>query len=256
MLLTLAMQSLDSLINKGDQDVQGVPLLSSEQFDLRGVMIDATHLSGWSFDTYDEFRNNADKANAPCLLVRDNTPMDLSEGNHDLSRERISRLSVAANRLGCNAVAITPIFPEDDQVVQFMTAQLREAMQGVEKLELNLLLQPAEGKTSDPDLHIDIIKQIGGFRIGALPTFSAASATGDGLAALQKLAPYAGGIVADFPTGRGKKAVDLVDGLAAIQSVGYSNTISLNYIGKGNPLTELRKASNKMHAFLNDGNEK
>ena len=250
MLLTLAMQSLNDLIDEGDHDIQDIPSLSSGQFDLRGVMIDAHHLSGWSLETYDIFRNNADKANAPCLLVRDNPPMDLSNGNHELSRERIQRLSVAANRLGCNAVAITPIFPEDDQALQFVTDQLREAMQGVEKLELNLLLQPTEGKSSDPDQHIDIIKQIGGFRIGALPTFSAASATGDGINALQKLAPYAGGIVADFPTGRGKKAIDLVDGLAAIQDVGYSNTISLNYIGKGNPMIEIRKAAKKMHAFL------
>ena len=253
MLLTLAMQSLNGLIEGGDQDIQEIPNLSAGQLDLRGVLIDASHLSGWSFDAYDLFRNNADKAKAPCLLVRDNTPMDLTEGHEQESRERIQRLSVAANRLGCNAVAITPVFPDDENAVKFISLQLREAMQGVERLELNLLLQPTEGLTSDPDQQIEIIKQIGGFRIGALPTFSSASATGDGINALQKLAPYAGGIVADFPTGRGKKAIDLVKGLRAIQDVGYVNTVSLNYIGKGNPIQELNKASKKMHKFLEGG---
>ena len=251
LLLTLAIQSLNPLIESGSQDILEVPNLVSEKLNLRGVMIDAKHLSGWGQDSYDCFRNNGDKAKSPCLLVRDNTFMDLI-GAQEASRERIQRLSVAANRLGCNAISITPTFPSDKNTHDHIVGQLREAMVDVERLELNLLLQPCEGLSSDPDELIEIIKQIGGFRIGALPTFSAASATGDGLEALRKLAPYAGGIVADFPTGRGKKNIDPVEGLKAVREVGYSNTVAINYLGKGNALKEIDKVPKKMWKYLED----
>jgi len=251
LLLTLAIQSLNPLIDNGSQDILEVPRVASDTIDLRGVMIDAKHLSGWGQESYDSFRNNGDKAKSPCLLVRDNTSMDLI-GSQEASRERIQRLSVAANRLGCNAVSITPVFPSEKDAVNTIIEQLREAMAGVERLELNLLLQPCEGLSSDPDELIEIIKQIGGFRIGALPTFSAAAATGTGLEALRKLAPYAGGIVADFPTGRGKKSIDPVEGLRAVREVGYSNTVALNYLGKGDALKEISKVTKKMRKYLEE----
>lgn len=248
-LLTLAIQSLNPLIEDGSQNVLDIPKITSEKLDLRGVMIDAKHLAGWTMESYDTFRNNADKAKSPCLLVRDNTPMDLL-GSRELSLERIKRLSVAANRLGCNAIAITPVFPENQNEVDLIVEQVRTAMQGVERLELNLLLQPCDGMTSDADQHIEIIKQIGGFRIGALPTFESAGANGNGIESLRKLAPYAGGIVADFPNGRGKKKIDLVEGLKAVLEVGYSNTIALNYTGKGNAMKEISKVVKTLRAHL------
>jgi len=251
LLLTLAIQSLNAEIEAGNQDILDIPRVASEQLGLRGVLIDADHLKGWGVDSYDTFRNNGDKVNSPCLLVRDNSKMDLI-GSQEEARERIQRLSAAANRLGCNAISISPSFPEDKNAVDQIIEQLREAMAGVERLELNLLLQPFEGYSSNPDQLIEIIKQIGGFRIGALPTFSSAGATGNGLEALRKLAPYAGGIVADFPSGRGKKNIDPVEGLQAVREVGYSNTIALDYIGKGKALKEIQKVSKKMLAFLDD----
>ncbi|MDP7005653.1 MAG: hypothetical protein QF718_05530 [Phycisphaerales bacterium] len=251
LLLTLAIQSLNPLINEGKQDVLEVPSVASDKLGLRGVVVDDTHLSGWTLDSYDKFRNNADKAKSPCLLVRDNTLTDFID-SHVEARERIQRLSVAANRLGCNAIAITPTFPDDQNMVNQIVEQLRDAMVGVERLELNLLLQPTDGLSSNPDELIEIIKQIGGFRIGALPTFSSASKTGNGIEALQKLAPYAGGIVADFPTGRGKKHIDPYEGLQAICDVGYSNTIALNYVGKGDAMKEINKVATKMRSFLGD----
>jgi hypothetical protein len=250
-LLTLAIQSLNTLIHDGKQDIFDVPSLSESELGLRGVMVDSEHLSGWDQGAYDTFRNNADKAKSPCLLVRDNNQMDIL-GDTEAARERILRLSVAANRLGCNALAITPKFPDEEQAVSFIIEQIREAMVGVERLELNLLLQPCEGLTSDPDQQVEIIKKIGGFRIGALPTFKAASATGDGLNALKKLAPYAGGIVADFPTGRGKKNIDPVEGLKVVREVGYSNALAINYLGKGPAIREIKKVASRMRAFLED----
>jgi hypothetical protein len=251
LLLTLAIQSLNPLIEDGSQDILDIPNLAAEKLNLKGVMIDANHLSGWGQESYDRFRNNGDKEKSPCLLVRDNTPMDLI-GAQEQSMERIQRLSVAANLLGCNAIAITPNFPDDKSAIDTIVKQLRKSMSGVERLELNLLLQPSAGLSSSPDELIEIIKQIGGFRIGALPTFSAAGATGDGLDALRKLAPYAGGIVADFPLGRGKKTVNPLEGLKAVREVGYSNTIALNYIGKGDALKEISKVTKKMLKYLEE----
>ncbi|MBC8523502.1 TIM barrel protein [PVC group bacterium] len=251
LLLTLAIESLNPLIEKGEHGVLDSPTISSDQFGLRGVMVDADHLSGWGIEQYKAFRNAADKAHCPCLLLRGSRRLDLV-GDQEGGRERIGRLAVAANRLGCNAVAITPKIPDDEEAIDHIVLQLREAMMHVERLDLNLLLQPCEGLTEDPDELIEVIKQIGGFRIGALPTFSAAAATSDPLEALRKLAPYAGGIVADFPAGRGKKRVDPVEGLIAVREVGYSNSLALNYVGAGNPIKEITKVADKMMSTLED----
>ena len=248
-LLTLAIQSLDRLLSEGGQEMFEVPRLAAESLDLRGVMIDASHLSGWSLESYDKFRNNADKSKSPCLLIRDNTKLDIL-ADTEIALERIKRLSDAANRLGCNAIAITPFFPKDQEQVDTIVEHIRGAMQGVERLELNLLLQPCDGLSSDPDVLVEVIKQIGGFRIGALPTFQYAGLTGDGIEALRKLAPYAGGIVADFPCGRGKTKVDPVEGLKAVLEVGYSNTIALNYSGTGDALKQIKKVVRQMRAYL------
>ncbi len=251
LLLTLAIESLNPLIENGEHDVLDSPGISSNQLGLRGVMVDADHLSGWGHDQYDAFRNAADKAHCPCLLLRGSRQLDLV-GGREAGRERIQRLSVAANRLGCNAVAITPKVSNDEHAVDAIVEQLRDAMADVERLDLNLLLQPCDGLTSDPDALIDVIKRIGGFRIGALPTFSAASITSDPLETLRKLAPYAGGIVADFPCGKGKKKVDPVEGLVAVREVGYSNSIALSYVGSKNPLKEIEKIAEKMKTSLEE----
>ena len=249
LLLTLAIQSLNPLIEKGQYAVLDSPEISSKQLGLRGVMVDADHLAGWSLDQYNAFRNVADKEHCPCLLLRGSRLLDLV-GDQAASRERIQRLAVAANRLGCNAVAITPQVTSDEESIDVMVSQLREAMDHIEKLDLNLLLQPCIGHTSNPDELIEIIKKIGGFRIGALPTFSAAANTSNPLEALRKLAPYAGGIVADFPCGKGKKKLDPVEGLAAVCEVGYSNSVALNYVGSKNPIKEIEKVAIKMIAAL------
>ena len=85
-----------------------------------------------------------------------------------------------------------------------------------------------------------------------MPTFSAASTTSDPLEALRKLAPYAGGIVADFPCGKGKKKLDPVEGLIAVREVGYSNSIALSYIGAKNPIKEIAKVAEKMMTVLEE----
>ena len=251
LLLTLAIESLNPLIEKGEYDVIDSPQISSDQLGLRGVMVDANHLSGWEHDQYVAFRNAADKAHCPCLLLRGRRQLDLI-GDREASRERIQRLAVAANRLGCNAVAITPKVPSDEHAVDLIVDELRDAMGDVERLDLNLLLQPCEGHTADPDELIEVIKKIGGFRIGALPTFSAASITSDPIETLRKLAPYAGGVVADFPCGKGKKKVDPVEGLVAVREVGYSNSIALSYVGSKHPLKEIEKIAKQMKTTLEE----
>ncbi|MDP7008429.1 MAG: TIM barrel protein [Phycisphaerales bacterium] len=252
LLLTLAIESLNPLIEKGEHDILDCPKISSEQLGLRGVMVDADHLSGWEMEQYDAFRNAADKVHCPCLLLRGTRQLDLFL-DQEASRERILRLAVAANRLGCNAVAISPVFPNEAESVDHVVAQLREAMSDVERLDLNLLLQPTEGFTSDPDELIEVIKKIGGFRIGALPTFSSAAQSDDPLEALRKLAPYAGGVIADFPSGRGKRKIDPVDGLLAVREVGYSNSLALQYIGtKKNPIKEIETVAKQMKSALEE----
>ena len=63
----------------------------------------------------------------PVLLLRGSRKLDLV-GDREAGRERIQRLSVAANRLGCNAVAITPKVSSDEQSVDTVVSELRDAM--------------------------------------------------------------------------------------------------------------------------------
>ena len=53
----------------------------------------------------------------------------------------------------------------------------------------------------------ELIKKVGGFRIGSLPDFKLAHETGDFISALRRLAPYAGAMFATL--GKGKKKSDV-----------------------------------------------
>lgn len=133
-------------------------------------------------------------------------------------------------------------------------------MDTAEKLELNLLINPTKGLTAKPDDLTELIKKIGGFRVGTLPDFDAANADEDPALYLRRLTPYASVINAtlhefedadpagdlddDAPGSLEDLAdmlmdteapthttFDIVPMLAAIKAVGFEGTLAIEYKG-------------------------
>jgi hypothetical protein len=91
----------------------------------------------------------------------------------------------------------------------------------------------------------DLIKKVGGFRIGALPSFGAAAATGDAPGALRRLAPYAQAIEAtikSFSKAGKHDAWNLETCMNAVRDVGYQNTIGIDYVGRTDPVETIKRA--------------
>lgn len=232
----------------GEGDIFGLPDYAIRSLELRGLNLPASMLSGWSLEELDRLRDRADKAGCPCLVLVEDQPLPLGDEDDDLreaAAERIRRLAAGANRLGCNALAMRCDAADDDEVLDRVADEVRGIMPVVERLELNLLMMPGEGLTSDADRLTDLIKRIGGFRIGSLPTFAHAASTGDAVETLRKLAPYAGAVhatVTGFARNGNHKGYDLRELVFAIRSVGFVNTLAIEYTGDGDPAADIDRA--------------
>ena len=250
MLLTLAARSLHTLVSAnggGSLSLLDVPDFSIGKLQLRGVNVSASMLAGWSLEDLDRLRDRGDKAGCPCLVLIEDTPLPFV-GPHEkttASADRVRRLAVAANRLGCNALAVRCEAPDTDEAFEETASELKTVMPAVERLELNLLIAPNTGLTAGPDRLTELLKRIGGFRIGSLPDFGHAADSGDLVDSLRKLAPYAGAVhatVQGFDKKGAHRSYDLAEGVAAIRSVGFLNTLAIDYVGNGDAVDDIERA--------------
>ena len=125
-------------------------------------------------------------------------------------------------------------------------------MNTIERLELNLLIKPSEGTMNTSEGVTDLVKRVGGFRIGVLPTYGTAHAQEEEIERLRKLAPYAGAMhfqVDAFAGKSGHKGVDLGLGIETLKKVGYASTVAIEYVGN-NPLKDLEKARDELQAAI------
>jgi sugar phosphate isomerase/epimerase len=256
-LLTLSLRSLHKLLAaKGDKALSllEVPQFAITELRLHGLNLQASALAGWSLPQLDRLRDRADKAGCPCLVLIEDTPQPLTDpAARDDIAERVRKLTVAAARLGCNAVAISCNGPDSDEAFDHAAATVKSLMPVMDKAQLNLLFMPHEGLTQSPDRLTGLIKRVGGFRIGTLAEFGHAADSGDFVANLRRLAPYAGAIQATV-RGFGKtgahKGYALDTGIDAIRSVGYVNTVAIDYTGGTDPLGNIEKARVVMQAAI------
>lgn len=253
MLLTLSTGSLRSRIGRNGQGAMtmlDVPEFVIKQLKLHGLNIQASMLSKWSLEDLDKLRDRADKASCPCLVLIEDVALPFASGDSTVrakAADRVKRLAVAANRLGCNALAVTIEAQDTGEAFDLVVSELKSLMSTVEKMELNILLAPNTGLAETTEKLTSIIKRIGGFRIGSLPSFAAAAETGGGdpTEALRKLAPYAGAIQASVKGfGRGGKhqGYDLAACVTAVRSVGFLNTLAIDYTGKDDPVPNIEQA--------------
>ncbi|TVQ55279.1 MAG: hypothetical protein EA377_03715 [Phycisphaerales bacterium] len=252
MLLTLSTRSLQSLCGSkngdGALDMLDVPKFAMNELQLRGLSVPTSMLVGWSISDLDRLRDRADKAACPCLIMLEDTPTKLAVTDASKAEptiERVRMLAMAANRLGCNSLGLTIEADDSEESFDLLVERLRDLMSDFERHELNMLLAPHTGLTFCPDRLTELIKRIGGFRIGSLPSFSHAAETGDAVATLRKLAPYAGAIHASiqgFSKAGKHEGYDLTELVLAIRSVGFLNTLAIEYLGKKDPVATIEQA--------------
>ncbi|MCC6909769.1 MAG: hypothetical protein IT430_17680 [Phycisphaerales bacterium] len=207
MLLTLTARSLSARLKARGASalpMSGLPRFAFQQTGLRGLVLDTALLKGWGLDELDALRTQADQAGCPCLLLRESEPTltGVPEGAlFSAALKRIDLVARAANRLGCNALSIQPRCTKaaaDEREFDLHTVFFRRVLERVDRLELNVLIEPSRDWIGEPSWLIELVKKVGGFRIGTLPTFEAACRTQDCVAALRQTAPYAGAVLASF----------------------------------------------------------
>lgn len=259
MLLTLAASSLRSKLwlkpgrpSAGSMLLRDLPRHVRETLGLHGLNISTDLLAGADLPQLDALRDAADKASCPCLVLVRPEPLPFFSGNDakgDDAIERMSRVVQAAHRLGCNSAALfiaAEAGDAEDDAVDLAAERLRKVMTVAEKREVNLLIGSGKGPTLEPDRLTDLIKRVGGFRIGTYPDYQTAAASEDPLAYLRRLTPYASAVTASsigFKKGKSgpeHQGYDLVEFTKAVIAVGYTGTLAIDYRGDGDPEEGIR----------------
>jgi sugar phosphate isomerase/epimerase len=221
-----------------------VPRFAREQLGLFGLTLSTNLLVGADIAKLDALRDAADKASCPCLVLTESEPQSfggMDEAAGEAVIERIIRVVRAAHRLGCNSVGLTLIGEDDEDTFDNSVERLRSVLSVAERLEVNVLIHSSKGLTEDPERLTDLIKKVGGFRVGTFPDFQTASKAPDPLLHLRRLSPYASAITASSIGFKpGKKAgtfvhegYDLVEYVKTVVSVGYQGTLAIDYRGEG-----------------------
>ncbi|MGE3106887.1 MAG: TIM barrel protein [Phycisphaerales bacterium] len=229
---------------KGSLALTDLPKYTREVLGLYGLNVSTDLLVGADHRAIDKLRESADKASCPCLVLVETGALAFAgddEAKAEAAAERMRRVIQAAHRLGCNSAAMTVSGDRDASAVQIAADRIKALLQGVDRIDLNLLVMSGEGVTKDPDKLTDLIKKIGGFRIGTFPDFEQAARAADAQHYLRRLTPYASALTASsvsFKTGKGgpvHQPYDLIEMAKTVLSVGYQGTLAIDYRGEGDP---------------------
>lgn len=240
------------------------PAFAVGEIGVRGVALPASLLTGLKPVDLEAIRDAADKARCPTLLLIEDQPQPLADPDPAVraeATERIRRLSQASGMLGSAQLGVSIDGADGEDRFEIAASTVREAMQTIDRFEVGVLLESTAGITEDPGRLTDLIKKIGGFRIGSLPDFRFAHDSGDFEGTLRRLAPYAGTILATLgSSARGRKPAtaskdktpyDLEAGLEAVLAVGYQHAICLDHAGGRNALPMMIEARETIERFIN-----
>jgi len=248
-------------------ELTDLPKFTRDELGLHGLNLHTELLAGVSRDALERLRERADKAGCACLLLVESEPQPFGDENESVAAgavERMQRVIQAASLLGCNAVAVRSIGADDPAVFNRTADRLRKAVERAEKLELNLLIAPHEGLTQVPERITELIKKVGGFRVGTFPDFQAAAASADPINYLRRLTPYASVVAATtikFAGAKGEadaesvsvmkhQPFDLEPLVDAILSVGYDGTLGIDYRGTGDAKIGVLRTRAALEALL------
>ncbi len=251
MLLTLTANSLRQRLTRSRSEpaklaLTDLPRYTRQELGLYGLNISTDLLAGADSARVDALREAADRASCPCLVLVEAEPQPFADpgpAKGKAAMERMTRVVQAASRLGCNAVALQITGPDGSEALAAAADRLKRVLHNAERLEVNLLIMSGTGLSADPDRLTDLIKKIGGFRVGTFPDFQTASATADPIHCLRRLTPYASALTASSvgfkaskkPPGFVHEPYDLALYTRTVASVGYAGTLAIDYRGEGDP---------------------
>ncbi len=252
--LTLNASCLRHAPKRGGEPValMDIPEFVSQEFGLRGIQLPVDLIRGRTLRQMEELRHNADKAGCPLLVLSQDEPIDLGAGSDGTEGvARIAALGSAARHLGCGHVAIrTTTSPDRTDAV---IANAKRAIDLLRKSDVGLLMRSGGETMPDPTGLADIIRRIGGFHIGAMPSFQDAHASGDLGGAIRLLAPYSHLVEATI-IGFGKAGHDkwdLGEAVEALRGVGYMSLLSIDWRGtKGDWVATVHKAKSELLAAI------
>lgn len=208
MLLTLNASCLRSqlLPSSGSApslQLSDLPQYTREVLGLGGLNLSTDLLVGADRRKLEQLRERADRAGCPCLLLIENEPQKLATNDPQTTEAAINRMLrviEAAQILSCTAAALRISAEDSDAALQTVWPRLRKIVDRAERLELNLLVSPMKGLTAKAERVTDMIKKVGGFRIGTLPDFQfAVESTGSvegAVTFLRRITPYASVVLA------------------------------------------------------------
>ncbi|MEZ6242392.1 MAG: TIM barrel protein [Phycisphaerales bacterium] len=204
MLLTLGVNSIRSMLKgRGSArpalELTDIPRYARDELGLNGLTMTTDLLAGATREQIASLRDAGDKAGCATLLLVEPDPLPIAEPSEKKGEqgvERMIRVVRAAQLLGCSSAAMSVKGKDDDETFERAAERIREVVDHAERLEVNLLIRPAKGLTEKPDRLIELIKKVGGFRIGSLPDFQDAAASGDPAAYLRRITPYASALLA------------------------------------------------------------
>ncbi len=279
MLLTMTLATPAVVKSLSPGGLLEAPRAVREQFGLNGLHVSTSLLKGADRTTLGKFRDAADRAGCACLVLIE-PPLHLAASRkrqHEPALSRAFKLIEAAALLGCNSLAIGLTGEDDKATFERAIDQLQELAEIAERRELNILISPTKGLTADPDRVTELIKRVGGFRIGTYPDFQTAAETDDPIAYLRRLAPYAwavsastlefvdlaaeAGLTDEGNEDEGLEALaellsapehlpwDLDAMVEAIRSVGYDGTLAVDYRGTAGTLG-IRQSCEALEAAL------
>jgi hypothetical protein len=255
----------DRLRNEDDPlTLVDFPAFAAGEIGVRGVTLPASLLAGLTPPDLEAIRDAADKARCPTLLLREDRPQPLADADAAVRNDatsRVQRLSRAASILGSAQLGLAIEGKDDDERFELAASTVREAIHSINSFEVAVLLEATPGVAGEPGRLTDLIKKIGGFRIGSLVDFRFAHDTGDFEGTLRRLAPYAGTIFATVGASAsgGKPAAaskdttpyDLEAGLKAVLAVGYQHAICLDHAGGPNAVAAMIEAREIIERCIN-----
>lgn len=280
MLFTLTASCVRSLLvpdGKGKTPsikLADLPAFTKEKLGLSGINMTTDLLVGADRAKLEMLKERADKAACSCLLLIEHAPSLLASSAQEEfqpAMERASRVLQAARFLGCNAASFRLAADNSELSFKLAVERLKKLMEQAEKLDLNVLIAPNPGLTVEPDKLTELIKKVGGFRIGTFPDFQLAAAQKDPSLFLRRIVPYASAVSAstmDFKpvgksAGKGKKKAEVLPEdeevehagfdmqplIDAIEAVGYDGNLAIDYRGPGDPVQGVQRSRRLLESF-------
>lgn len=247
--------------------VTDLPRFARDEMGLFGLNLSTNLLVGADLKRLDAIRDSADKAACPVLTLVESETQALGTTNDevgDAAITRCHRVVQAAHRLGCSSIGVGVSCKDNEDEIDFCIERLRRVLAVAERLEVNVLICPAPGVTADPEKLTELIKKVGGFRVGTFPDFETASKAPDPLAYLKRVTPYASAITAAAVRfkvgGAGKKPgefthepYDLRAFATVVKTVGYTGTLALDCRGDQDPVLTIARTKALLESIVGIG---